>query len=199
MNRTDQILEMAKEKGIVSAKDVTKAGISRSYLPRLCKEGLLVRSMPGLYMLPDAPLTEHINLIQIAKKIPEAVVCLISALSFYEITTQLPSEIWIAIPRNSSRPQIKYPPLNLTFLSKVPYSFGIEEHNINGVTVKVYSLAKTVADCFKFRSKVGLDVAIEAMKEALSARKVTVDELVQAARINRVFQVMRPYLEAIYG
>lgn len=196
MNRQQQILELAREKGIIRAEDVKAVGISRNYLYRMHKEGLLEKSAVGLYTLPEAPVTENSSLAEVAKMLPHAVVCLISALSYHGITTQIPHEIWLTIPRGSWRPDVEYPPLNLTYVSGPAYSFGIQEHVINGVAVKIYSPAKTVADCFKFRNKVGLDVVIEALREAWRSRKVTMDELVEAAGIDRVSKIMRPYLEA---
>lgn len=197
MNRQQQILELARTKGIIQARDVEALGISRNYLYRMYKKGLLEKNATGLYILPDAPVTENASLTLVGKRFPHAVVCLISALSYHGITTQIPHEIWIAVPRGSWRPDIDYPPVTLSYISEPAYSFGIRQHVINGVPVKIYSPAKTVADCFKFRNKVGLDVAIEGLREAWRSRKVTMDELVEAAEINRVSKVMRPYLEAI--
>ncbi len=196
MRRQQQIVELARTKGIIRAEDVEAMGISRNYLYRMHKEGLLAKSAVGLYTLPEAPVTENSSLAEVAKRLPHAVVCLISALSYHGITTQIPHEIWLTIPRGSWRPDVEYPPLNLTYVSGPAYSFGIQEYVINGVAVKIYSPAKTVADCFKFRGKVGLDVAIEALREAWRSRKVTMDELVEAAGIDRVSKIMRPYLEA---
>ena len=196
MSRQQQILELAKTRGVIRAEDVEAVGISRNYLYRMHKEGLLVKSAAGIYTLPEAPVTKNSSLVQISKRMPQAIVCLVSALSYHGITTQIPHEIWLVIPRGSWRPDVEYPPLNLTYVSEPAYSFGIQEYVINGVTVKVYSPAKTVADCFKFRNKIGLDVAIEALREAWRSRKATMDELVEAAEINRVLKIMRPYLEA---
>jgi predicted transcriptional regulator of viral defense system len=196
MGRQKQILELAMKKGIIRAEDVEAIGISRNYLYRMHKEGLLEKSAVGLYTLPEAPVTENSSLAEIAKRLPHAVVCLISALNCHGITTQISHEIWLTIPRGSWRPDVEYPPLNLTYVSGPAYSFGIQKHVINGAAVKIYSPAKTVADCFKFRNKVGLDVAIEALREAWRSRKVTMDELVEAAGIDRVSKIMRPYLEA---
>ena len=148
-------------------------------------------------MLPDAPITENQNFIEIAKKIPNAVVCMISALSFHGITTQIPHEIWIAVPRDTWRPSMDYPPLHYTVLTENVYNFGIQEVNINGTIVKIYNPAKTIADCFKFRNIVGVDVAIEALREVWRSRTATMDELVEATEVNRVSKIMRPYLEAI--
>ncbi len=196
MGRQKEILELVREKGIIRAEDVEAVGVSRNYLYRMHKEGLLEKSAVGLYTLPKAPVTENSSLSEVAKRLPHAVVCLISALSYHGITTQIPHEIWLTIPRGSWRPDVEYPPLNLTYVSGPAYSFGIQNHVINGVAVKIYSPAKTVADCFKFRNKIGLDVAIEALREAWRSRKVTMDELVEAAGIDRVSKIMRPYLEA---
>jgi predicted transcriptional regulator of viral defense system len=196
MRRQQQILELARKKGIIRAADVEGVGISRNYLYRMHKKGLLHRSAVGLYSLHESPLTENASLAEVAKRLPHAVVCLISALSYHGITTQIPHEIWLTIPRASWRPDIAYPPLKLTYVSGPAYSFGIQNHVINGVAVKIYSPAKTVADCFKFRNKVGLDIAIEALREAWRSRKVTMDELVGAAGIDRVLKIMRPYMEA---
>jgi len=196
MGRQQQILDLAREKGIIRAEDVEAVGISRNYLYRMHKEGLLEKRAVGLYALQEAPVAENSSLAEVARRLPHAVVCLISALSYHEITTQIPHEIWLTIPRGSWRPDVEYPPLNLSYVSGPAYSFGIQEHVLNGVAVKIYSPAKTVADCFKFRNKVGLDVAIEALREAWRSRKVTMDELVEAAKVDRVSKIMRPYLEA---
>jgi predicted transcriptional regulator of viral defense system len=196
MSRQQQILELARTKGIIRAEDLEAVGISRNYLYRMHREGLLEKSAVGLYNLPEAPVTENSFLAEVAKRLPQAVVCLISALSYHGITTQIPHEIWLTIPRGSWRPDVEYPPLNLTYVSGPAYSFGIQEHVINGVAVKIYSPAKTIADCFKFRNKVGLDVAIEAIREAWRSRKVTMDDLIEAAGVDRVSKIMRPYLEA---
>ncbi len=195
-NRT-KVLALARRKGILRAEDFESAGISRNYLYSFHKMGLLCRNARGLYSLPEAPTTERALFAEIAKRVPRAVVCLLSALLFHEITTQLPREIWLAVPRGSWRPNSLYPPLILTYLSGEAYSFGIEKYDVGGVEVKVYSPAKTVADCFKFRNKVGLDVAIEALREVWRSRKATADELFRAAEINRVARTMRPYMEAI--
>ena len=196
MNRLQRILELAREKGMIRAEDVEALGFSRNYLYQMHKESLLEKTAVGLYTLPEASTAEDSPLAEVAKRIPHAVVSLISALSYHEITTQIPHAIWVTIPRGSWRPDMEYPPLNLSYVSGPAYSFGIQEHDVNGVAVKIYSPAKTVADCFKFRNKVGLDVAIEALREAWRSRKVTMDELVEAARVDRMLQIMRPYLEA---
>lgn len=197
MDTTQQIIEIAKYKGIVRAADIEAAGISRNHLYRLCREGVLSRSARGLYILPNAVLSEHTALAEIAKRAPRAVVCLLSALNFHGITTQLPHETWIALPRGAWHPRVDYPQINLTYMSEEAFSFGREEHSLIGVSVKIFTPAKTVADCFKFRNKVGLDVAIEALRETWRSRKATMDELLEAAKVCRASAVMRPYMEAL--
>lgn len=192
-----RILELAQERGIIRARDVEESGCSRNYLYEMRRAGDLRRLSAGLYALPDAPVTEHSLLAEVAKRVPQGIVCLISALAHHGISTQIPHEIWLAVPKGFRRPRIAYPPLNLTYVSGQAYSFGVREHVMGGVPVRVYSPAKTVADCFKFRSKVGLDVALEALRETWRSRKATVDELMEAAEIDRVSKVMRPYLEVI--
>lgn len=192
-----RILELAREKGIIRARDVEECGCSRNFLYEMHRTGSLRKISSGLYTFPEAPVTEYSDLTEVAKRVPHGVVCLISALSFHELTTQIPHEIWIAVPKGARRPRIAYPPLNLTYVSGQAYSFGIREHVMGGVPVRVYSPAKTVADCFKFRSKVGLDVVLEALREVWRSRKATVGELMEAAEVNRVSRVMLPYLEAI--
>jgi len=197
MDQKAQVLELVRKNGIIRAKDVEEAGCSRNCLYEMHRVGSLLRISPGLYTLPEAPVTEYSDLTEVAKRVPRGVVCLISALSFHELTTQIPHEIWIAVPKGARRPRIAYPPLNLTYVSGQAYSFGVREHVMGGVAVRVYSPAKTVADCFKFRSKIGLDVVLEALREVWRSRKATVGELMEAAEVNRVSRVMRPYLEAI--
>ncbi len=196
MERAEQILKLADEKGIIRPRDVEAVGIPRAYLSMLCKSGQLERRSRGLYVRTDAPVSQNYALEEVAKRVPSAVFSLLSALSFHDIGTQSPHVIWISVPKSTWKPTIEYP-LNITYLTGAAYSFGIQEHIENGVVLKVYSPAKTVADCFKFRNKVGLDVALEALKETWRDRKATADELVAAAKACRMYNVMRPYMEAI--
>jgi predicted transcriptional regulator of viral defense system len=197
MDRKQQIINIIKQRGIVNAADIESAGISRNYLYMLFRDGLIEKTSRGLYMLKNSAAPKHSAFIEIAKKAPKAVICLASALSYYEITSQIPHEVWLALPKGAWKPKISYPPLNITFLSPETYHYGIEEYEISGNRVKIYSIAKTVADCFKFRNKIGLDVAIEALKESLGRRKVTVDEVMAAAKVCRVGNIIRPYLETV--
>ncbi len=196
--KQEKILALAgRQGGLVATRDVENLGLPRTYLYRLCEKGMLTKVGHGLYSLPEPAATEHLALVEVSKRVPKAVICLISALSFHGITTQIPHEVWIAVQRGSWRPDFDYPPLNVTNVSGPAFSFGVETHHLSGVAVNIYNPAKTVVDCFKFRNKVGLDVFIEALREVWRTRKATMDELVRAAEVCRVSRVIRPYLEAI--
>ncbi|HSW60374.1 MAG TPA: type IV toxin-antitoxin system AbiEi family antitoxin domain-containing protein [bacterium] len=197
MKNKEKILKLVKKKGMITAGDLEKTGVYRNLLYEMCDEGLLVRQSRGLYSASDTQFSEHLSLIEIAKRSPDSVICLISALSFHGVTTQLPHEVWIVVKRGSWIPKYDSVPVNVTVISGNAFDFGIEKHKISGIEIKVYSIAKTVADCFKFRNKIGLDVAIEALKEVVRSRKATVNEIMKAAEICRVGTVIRPYLEAV--
>ena len=197
MNRKQKILELAKKMGIIRPRDVEAEGISRMYLHRMYKKGEVERIGRGLYVLPQSINNESFSLAEVSKHIPNGVICLISALHFHELTTQIPHKVWIAIENKKWEPESQYPPIEIIRLTGSAFSFGIEIHKVNNVTTKIYSPAKTVADCFKFRNKIGLDIALEALKETKNNRKATVDELWEAAKVCKMTNVMRPYLEAI--
>lgn len=197
MNQSDHILELARHRRVLRAADVREQGWSPQLLIRLHQAGRLHRLGRGLYALPDAEVTEHQTLIEVCQRVPKAVLCLLSALQWHEIGTQLPHEVWIALPEGTQAPALGYPALRITRLRGAAYSDGILTVTEHGAPIRVYSAAKTVTDCFKFRNKIGLDVALEALKDAWRSRKVTMDELGQFAKINRVERVMQPYLEAI--
>jgi len=193
----EKILELAHSSEVVSVSDVKSLGIHPEYLRRLCADGKLVRITRGLYRLPDAEITAHHGLAQAGKVVPKGVVCLLSALRFHEIGTQLPHEIWVAIDRRTAQTRVKRPKMRIVYFSGKAFTEGVEEHKIEGVTVRIYSPAKTVADCFKYRNKIGLDVALEALREVLRNRMCSVDELWKCAKICRVTKTIRPYMEAI--
>ena len=197
MNQSDHILELARHRRVLRAADVREHGWSPQLLIRLHQAGKLQRLGRGLYGLPDAEVTEYQTLIEVCQRVPKAVLCLLSALQFHEIGTQLPHEVWIALPEATQTPALSYPTLRITRLRGTAYSDGIETVTDHGAPIRVYSAAKTVTDCFKFRNKIGLDVALEALKDAWRSRKVTMTELSHFAKINRVERVMQPYLEAI--
>ncbi len=192
-----KIIELAHAQGFIRPRDVAALGIAPGMpLYRLVRRGVLERSGRGLYELADAPMaTEHHTYVEIAKRVPAGVICLLSALHFHQLGTQFPHQIWLAIDQNAHRPRFDYPSVRLFRLSGGAFATGIETHVIEGVLVRVYSPAKTVADCFKFRNKVGMDVAIEALHDYIR-RRGSIGELLECARACRVANLMRPYLEA---
>ncbi len=194
-----QLLKLARRRHGLVTRDVVGAGIHRQVLSRLVREGELERVARGCYRLSEAPITEHHGLALAAAAVPHGVVCLLSALSFHGIGTQLPHEVWIAIDRRARRPSLPYPPLRVLRFSGEALTEAIETHRIEGERVRVYSVAKTIADAFKYRNKIGLDVALEALREAWRARRFNMDEIHRVARVCRVERVMRPYLEALVG
>lgn len=197
MTKTQQVLEIARDVGVIRAKDMAARGIHPSILQHLEQQGLLIRSGRGLYTSVEAEITEHHSLVEAVKRVPNGVICLLSALSFYELTSQAPFEVWMAIPQKARRPKDRLLPLRIVYMSGSALKLGIEEHQIEGISVRVYCIAKTVADCFKYRNKIGLDVALEALRECWLKRRCSIDEIGRYARFCRVENVMRPYLEIL--
>jgi predicted transcriptional regulator of viral defense system len=195
-SRKEQVIEVVKEKGVLRPKDLDSYGIPREYLSRLCERGLLQRVGRGLYVLADAEVTEYQTLAEASKRVPQGVLCLLSALQFHGLTTQAPFEVWMALEQKAWQPQVDRPRMRFVRFSGPAFESGVEEHRIKGVPVKVYCPAKTVVDCFKYRNKIGLDVALEALRDCRSQRKCTNDELWRYAKVCRVANVMKPYLEA---
>jgi len=195
--KTGAIQRFLKRKGFIRTKEFVEAGFSRNNLSRLVRSGFLVKDSRGLYRCADEPIPELFDLIEVTKRVPHAVICLVSALSYYGLTTQIPHGVWIALPKGAWRPKSDFPMLNLTFVSGAALDFGVQEFKAGRETIRIYSPAKTIADCFKFRNKVGLDVAIEALKEIWRKKMATVDELMESAKICRVARIMQPYMEAI--
>lgn len=196
-NSHQSILQLAAKRGLIRPRDLSDRGLPTVALTRLVRQGLLQRVERGLYAIPDRPVSEHGALVEVARKHPQAIVCLLSALRLHELTTQSPFEIWLAIPNKARAPKMDYPPLRIVRFSGAALTEGVEEHLIEGVLVHVTSVAKTVADCFKFRNKIGLDVALEALHEAWNNKRVSMDELWRVAVVCRVANVMRPYMESL--
>ena len=196
-NTENAIMKMARKTGVVSAREIREAGLHPEYLRKLCKSGQLIRTGRGLYVSADGDFTEHHSLAEACKRVPHGIICLLSALSYHEIGTQNPHEVWMAINRAKRKPKVNYPPIRIFRFSALSLKEGIEEKKVEGVSVRVYNPAKTVADCFKYRNKVGIDVAIEALKECWRSRRCEIDELFHYARICRVQNIMQPYVEAI--
>ena len=187
----------ANHNGILRASTAIELGVPKHALYEMVKTGELVREAQGIYRLCDSDPLGNPDLVNISLRVPRAVFCLISALYFHELTTQIPHEIYFALPRDVKTPKIQVPPIRVFHFSQEPYKAGIVEHVLDGVKVKIYDREKTIADCFKFREKIGMDVALEAVKDYLRQPKVNVSLLLKYARINRVEKIMRPYLEAL--
>jgi predicted transcriptional regulator of viral defense system len=183
--------------GVLRTSQAIKKGIDSKTLYEMVDAGILKKEGRGIYRLANLPPLSNPDLVQIALRVPNSVICLISALSFHDLTTQTPYKIYIAIPKNSKKPQIDYPPIEAVKLSEQAYCSGIDVHNIDGIDVKIYDKEKTVADCFKFRNKIGQDIAIEALKDYLGKPGRDIEKLLHYARIDRVEKVIRPYIEAI--
>lgn len=192
----DQLEQSLKERGSLRVADLVRMGFPKSYLSELEKRGRAIRQTRGVYMHPDADIPPHFSLALACQKIPGGVVCLLSALAYHDIGTQNPQEVWMAIDRKARIPKVDYPPLRFVRFSGPALEEGFEA--INGpFPIRVYNPAKTVADCFKYRNKFGLDVAIEALREGWRMKRFSIRELNRYARICRVEKIITPYLEAI--
>ena len=191
------VLALAKTHPLLRASDLTEQALPTMALTRLVAAGKLERVARGVYSLPGRRLSEHRSLAEARLRVPQGVVCLLSALRLHGIGTQAPFEVWMAIPQNAPTPRVDQPPLRVVRMSGPALAEGIETRSIDGVGVAVFSAEKTVADCFKFRNKIGLDVALEALRDAWSQGKLQMDALWHYATVNRVANVMRPYLESV--
>lgn len=196
-SKTQALLKLIREQGVVRSADLRPRGIPREYLSRLHREGVLERASRGVYYLPDSELTEHHSLAEAFKIAPRGKVCLLSALRFHGLTTQSPFEVWLALDRKAHRPAGGGISLHIVRFSGRALTAGVEEHLIEGIKVPIYSSAKTVADCFKYRNKIGLDVALEALRDYRKSDDASAGELWKYAKICRVANVMRPYMEAL--
>jgi predicted transcriptional regulator of viral defense system len=194
---SDRLLALARQRGVLRPRDLEPEGLSRETLRRLTAAGDLERRGRGLYVVADAATSEHEMLAAASARVPHAVVCLLSALRFHELTTQNPSEVWLAIDHKARTPAVRDLPLRIVRFSGKARVKGIEEHEVDGVTVRIYNPAKTVADCFKYRRKIGTDVALEALRDCWRSKRCTMDELWRYAAACRVTNVMRPYLETV--
>lgn len=183
--------------GILRASKAIELGVPKHVLYEMVKAGELVREAQGIYRLSDSGPLGNPDLVNLSLRVPRAVFCLISALYFHELTTQIPHQVYFALPRDVKTPKIQVPPIRAFHFSQETYKAGILEHELDGVKVKIYDREKTIADCFKFREKIGMDIALEAVRDYLKQPKLNVPLLMKYARINRVEKVMRPYLEAL--
>lgn len=195
--KEEAVSAIIAQTGLLRPRDLRARGIAAEHLSRLVQRGEVERLGRGLYQLPGAPMTEHHSLAEVNKRVPQGIICLTSALSFHGLTTQMPYDVWLMVERRSRAPRMDWPPLRLFRASGESFTTGIEEYQIEGVTVRVTSPAKTVADGFKYRNKAGLEVAVEALRECLREKRFSRDTLHHFARICGVENVMRPYLEAL--
>ena len=191
------VLQLARKHPLLRARDLAREGLPTIALTRLVSAGKLERVGRGIYSLPNQAVSENRSLAEVAIRVPRGVICLVSALRVHDIGTQAPHEIWLAIPHRMLTPRLDKPALRVIRMSGPSLTEGIDRLKVDGVEVLVFNAAKTIADCFKFRNKIGLDVALEALKNARAQRKASADDLWHFAKICRVANVMRPYLEAI--
>ncbi len=193
----EQVLALARSTSLLRARDVAALSLPTVILSRLVKDGRLRRVGRGVYTLPDWPLSEHTSLAEAALRVPRGVICLLSALRIHGLGTQAPHQVWLAIPQNSPTPRVERPSLRPVRMSGPALSEGVQSMRIDGLDVPVFNAAKTIADCFKYRNKIGIEVALEALRDGWEQRKVSMDELSHYADIDRVSNVMRPYMESV--
>jgi predicted transcriptional regulator of viral defense system len=193
----ERLINLARSQGLIRPCDLAPLGIPRVSLTRAVRRGQLERVGRGLYGLPGREVSAHGSLAEVACRVPKGVVCLLSALRFHGLTTQAPFEVWLAIENKSLAPKLDFPPLRIVRFSGDALTEGVEEHVVDGVTIRITGVAKTVADCFKYRNKIGLDVALEALREAWQEKRMTSDDIWRSAKICRVANVMRPYLDSL--
>jgi len=186
-----------KHEGILRAAEAIRLGVPEHVIYEMVKEGELVRETRGIYRLAESEMPSDPDLVQVSLLVPKAVICLVSALYFYELTTQIPHRVYIALPQNVARPRVKYPPLEVFWVKNSLHSVGVDVQALDGVKVKIYNREKTVADCFKIRNRVGEDVALEALKDYLRQPKMDVHKLLEYAKINRVEKLMIPYIKSL--
>lgn len=195
--KADQIAAEVQKRKIVRPKELSSLVGSRSHLSDLARSGRIERIGRGLYRDSSSTISENETYVELAKRVPSGVLCLSSALRYHELTTENPSQIWLAIERGTWTPKIDFPPVRIMHFSEPAFGFGIEIHPLNGAQFRVYSPAKTVADCFKFRSKVGTETAIQALRATYREKRATMDELWEAAKVCRVSNIIRPYMESL--
>jgi predicted transcriptional regulator of viral defense system len=193
----DKVLKIVRELKLVRPRDLERQGIRPNVLWKLAKEGQVERIGRGLYQLPGTVLSEYVSLLEVVKAVPNSIICLLTALRFHEIGTQEPPRVWIAIDRKARKPKSRTVEMEIVRFSGVARVKGVETHRIDGFSIRVTNPGRTVADCFKYRNKIGLDVALEALRECLMDNKATIDQLWHFAGVCRVQNVMRPYLEAL--
>ncbi len=197
MTQQQQVIEFFEKEPLLRSQELTDRGIDRKTIKRMVDSGELIRVARGLYRRPDYIPHHHYSLLEARKSLPNGVICLLSALDWHDIGTQNPSQVWVAVPRRTWRPTTLDIPVRIVTYSPKTFEAGISQVQIENMPVNIYNIPRTIADCFKYRNKIGLDVAIEALKDVLRQRRTTVDELLRYAEICRVRAVMRPYMEIL--
>ena len=197
LSKVALLQHLQKEKGVLRRADLLERGIPLSYLSRMVAQNVLIRTGRGLYTPVEAALTEHHSLVEVSRQVPAAVICLLSALSFHRLTTEIPSSVWIALPSGHRRPHEDAVSLHVGFLRPDLLHVDVEDHLLEGIPVRVFSAARTVADCFRHRNQVGMEVALAALRDYRQQKKGTTEALWACAGRRQVQRVMRPYLEAI--
>jgi len=194
----DRAISVFREHGgVLRTMEAVRLGVHPRTLYTMRDAGILERLERGLYRLTDLPPLGNPDLVTVSLRVPEGVICLLSALMVHDITTQIPHEVYVALNRGAEPPRLEHPPVRVFWFTGEAFIAGIETHELDGINVRVYGAAKTVADCFKYRNKLGLDVAIEALKLYLREKRGEPDELIRFARACRVERVIRPYIEAL--
>lgn len=186
-----------KHNGLLRVSEAVQLGIPEHIVYEMFQRGDLVKEARGVYRLADSEPLGNPDLVQVSLLVPKGVICLISALYFYEITTQIPHSVYVALPQNAGKPRIAYPPMEVFWVTTSLHSVGVDEHVLDGVKVKIYNREKTIADCFKFRKRIGEEIALEALKEYVNQPNLDVHKLLEYAKINRVEKLMIPYLKSL--
>ena len=197
MSQRDRAVKLIEKHGILRCAELIHAGIHPETLSRLVKEGAITRDVRGLYQSADVDISTQHGLAEVAKLVPKGIICLVSALQFHELTLQLPRQVWVAIHSKARKPKVEYPPIRVARFGKAAFSLGVQVHSIDGVSVPVFSPAKTVVDCFRFRKAVGLDVALEALHNVMESGQAKPAEIAQYAYKTRIWSVLQPYLETV--
>ncbi len=194
--QSEKVVKLLQKNGVMRRRELVERGVHHETLSRMLADDVLVRPSRGLYQLAGANMDAAHSLAEAAKRVPKGVICLVSALQYYELTLQLPRRIWMAIGHKDREPKIDYPPIRFVRFNDKTLRLGVDVHTIDGVDVKIFSPAKTVTDCFRMRSRIGVNVAIEGLQNAIKSRKAKPDDIVENAKKTRIWTVLRPYLEA---
>ncbi len=196
-SQKDRVLGLLRERGMARLRELIAAGVHEETVARLERAGHIVRLARGLYQLSDVDFVAEHSLAEAAKLVPKGVVCLLSALQYHHLTTQLPPFIWMAIDRTTRKPKVDYPPIRFVRFGGRSLAMGLETHVIERVDVRIYDPAKTVVDCFRYRNKIGIDVALEGLRESIRQRRARPDDIARYARACRAWTVIKPYLESV--